>query len=152
VRLTLARSPRFPDPDTDRGRHTFRYGLVAGADVPAAVEEGYAFSLPPRRVDGAGVDEVAPVVRVLEGHALVEAVKLAEDRSGDVVVRVYEPYGGRSDVVLETGFDVADVRVTDVHEQDDGVTASLAPLAADGNRVAFALNPFQIVTLRVRRP
>ena len=25
VRLTLARSPRFPDPDTDRGMHTFHY-------------------------------------------------------------------------------------------------------------------------------
>jgi alpha-mannosidase len=146
VRLTLARSPRFPDPDTDRGRHTFRYGLVAGADIADAVEEGYLFALPPRRVAGGPVE---PVVRVVEGPAVVEAVKLAEDRSGDVVVRLYEAYGGRGDVLLDVGFDVAEAQVTDLHEQDDLVAADLAPLRVAGNRLAFPLGPFQIVTLRV---
>ncbi len=147
VRLTLARSPRFPDPDTDRGRHTFRYGLVAGADLPAAVEEGYRFHLPARSVPGAG--PVEPVVRVVAGHAVVEAVKLAEDRSGDVVVRVYEPYGGRSDVLLRAGFDVADVLVTDLHERDDEVASELCPVDVRDDGVALRLGPFQIVTLRL---
>ena len=146
VRLTLARSPRFPDPDTDRGRHTFRYGLVAGADIATAVEEGYRFHLPPRRVTGSPVE---PVVRVVAGPAVVEAVKLAEDRSGDVVVRLYEAYGGRGDVLLDAGFDVEEARVTDLHEQDDDVASDLAPLQVTGNRLAFPLGPFQIVTLRL---
>ena len=46
---------------------------------------------------------VEPVVRVVAGPAVVEAVKLAEDRSGDVVVRLYEAYGGRGDVLLGPG-------------------------------------------------
>ena len=149
VRLTLARSPRFPDPDTDRGTHTFHYGLVVGADVPRAVEEGYRFNLPVRSTTGAG--PVEPAVRVVEGSAVVEAVKLAEDRSGDVVVRVYEPYGGRSDVLLHAGFDVTDVRVTDLHEHDDTVAAGLAPLEVRDNEVRLTLGPFQIVTLRLTR-
>ena len=149
VRLTLARSPRFPDPDTDRGRHTFRYGLVAGADISTAVEEGYRFHLPPRRVAGSPVQ---PVVRVVAGPAVIEAVKLAEDRSGDVVVRLYEAYGGRGDVLLDAGFDVEEARVTDLHEQDDDVASDLAPLLVTGNRLAFPLGPFQIVTLRLTPP
>ncbi len=149
VRLTLARSPRFPDPDTDRGTHTFHYGLVVGADVSRAVEEGYRFNLPVRSTTGAG--PVEPAVRVVEGSAVVEAVKLAEDRSGDVVVRVYEPYGGRSDVLLHAGFDVTDVRVTDLHEHDDTVAAGLAPLEVRDNEVRLTLGPFQIVTLRLTR-
>ncbi|MEO5709149.1 MAG: glycoside hydrolase family 38 C-terminal domain-containing protein [Nocardioidaceae bacterium] len=146
VRLTLARSPRFPDPDTDRGRHTFRYGLVAGADVAAAVQEGYAFALPPRVVTGGAVE---PVVHVVSGPAVVEAVKLAEDRSGDVVVRLYEAYGGRGEVLLDAGFDVAEAGVTDLHEKDDDEAADLAPLQVVGRRLTFPLGPFQIVTLRL---
>ncbi len=150
VRLSLARAPRFPDPDTDRGTHTFRYGLVAGADIPRAVEEGYRFNLPVREVAGAG-GGVDPVVRVVEGTAVVEAVKLAEDRSGDVVVRIYEPTGGRSDVLLAAGFEHTGVRVTDLHEQDDEVVRELAPLRPRAGAVALTLTPFQIVTLRFSR-
>jgi alpha-mannosidase len=147
VRLSLARAPRFPDPDTDRGRQTFRYSLVPGADVPRAVEEGYRAHLPLRILPGAG--EVAPVLSVVEGTAVVEAVKLAEDRSGDVVIRLYEPYGGRGDVRLEAGFDLTWARVTDLHEQEDAVATELAPLRVDGNRISLRMGPFQIVTLRL---
>ncbi|WP_254185782.1 glycosyl hydrolase-related protein [Nocardioides panacis] len=68
-------------------------------------------------------------------------------------MRVYEPYGGRSDVLLRPGFDVADVRVTDLHEHDDEVAATLCPVDVREDGVALRLGPFQIVTLRwVRRP
>jgi alpha-mannosidase len=145
VRLTLARSPRSPDPDTDRGRHRFHYVLAPGADVPRAVEEGYRANLPLRTVPGGPVE---PVVRVVAGSALVEAVKLAEDRSGDLVVRVYEPYGGRSTVRIEPGFGFADARVVDLLEDDDVETAALAPLQVADGAVTFPIGPFQIVTLR----
>jgi len=148
VRLTLARSPKFPDPDTDRGVHRFRYALVPGADVPRAVEEGYRANLPLRTVPGRPVD---PVVVVRAGTALVEVVKLAEDRSGDVVVRVYEPFGTRSAVLLEPGFAFTDVAVTDLLEEPDDETAALAPLDVSDGGVALTLGPFQIVTLRFGR-
>ena len=53
VRLTLARSPRFPDPDTDRGVHRFRYALVARRRHPARRRGGLPRSnLPLRTVTG----------------------------------------------------------------------------------------------------
>jgi len=128
--------------------HRFRYTLVPGADVPRAVEEGYRANLPLRTVAGGAVD---PVVVVRAGTALVEAVKLAEDRSGDVVVRVYEPYGTRSDVLLAPGFDFTDVAVTDLLEEHDGETAALAPLDVCDDGIGLTLGPFQIVTLRFSR-
>ena len=39
--------------------------------------------------------------------------------------------------------------MTDLHEQDDHVASDLAPLQVTGNRLAFPLGPFQIVTLRL---
>ena len=94
VRLSLLRAPLFPDPETDQGRHVLRYALVPGAGIAGAAEAGYALNLPLRRRKGSPVE---PLVRV-EGTAYVEAVKLAEDGSGDVVVRLYEPLGARTSV------------------------------------------------------
>ena len=148
VRLTLVRSPGFPDPETDRGTHTFRYALVAGASIARAVREGYRMNLPLRDAPGPALD---PLVVVERGSAVVEAVKLAEDRSGDVVLRLYESLGGRSSVRLRLGFGHAGVEVVDLHERPDAEVAALAPVTVDGDVVELALGPFQVVTLRVAR-
>ncbi len=139
VRATLLRAPRFPDPDTDQGRHVFRHAIVPGAGVAAAAEAGYALALPLRRRVGTAVE---PLVQ-LDGPAYVEAVKLAEDGSGDVVVRLYEPYGARGRVRVTAGFETAGAEVVDLLER---------PLAGDDwDGTHLSLRPFQIVTLRFRR-
>ncbi|MFC7492669.1 MULTISPECIES: alpha-mannosidase [unclassified Nocardioides] len=148
VRLSLVRAPSFPDPGTDQGTHTFRYALVPGVDVAGAVREGYRINLPLRQAVGA---DVAPLVGVVAGSAVVEAVKLAEDRSGDVVVRAYESLGGRTTARLWLGLDHTGVEVVDLHERSDDEVAALAPMTVDGDTVVLDLGPFQVVTLRIRR-
>ncbi|MDO5752715.1 glycoside hydrolase family 38 C-terminal domain-containing protein, partial [Arthrobacter sp.] len=94
VRLSLLRGPRFPDPETDQGQHSFSYGLVVGADVADAVAAGYAMNLPWHGVPGDWTGRpIEPLLRTDSPAALIEAVKLADDRSGDVIVRLYEPLG-----------------------------------------------------------
>ncbi|PYI65344.1 alpha-mannosidase [Arthrobacter livingstonensis] len=144
VRLSLLRGPRFPDPETDQGRHFFTYGLVVGAEVQDAVEAGYALNLPWRgtRADGAAVE---PLVSTDSSAALIEAVKLADDRSGDVIVRLYEPLGARASVTLSASFPVAAVVENNLLEQPyDAGSLTFA----DG-RIGVALRPFQILTLRL---
>ncbi|MBP2336068.1 alpha-mannosidase [Saccharothrix coeruleofusca] len=141
VRLSLLRAPRFPDPHADQGVHRMSYALVVGADIADAVREGYRANLPPREVTGSGT--VAPLVSVDDPAVVVEAVKLADDRSGDVVVRLYESLGGRATTRLTTSFPVAAVRVTDLLERPlDDAAADLAELR---------LRPFQVLTLRLAR-
>jgi alpha-mannosidase len=149
VRLSLLRAPRYPDPNTDQGRHTLRFSLVSGATIEDAVREGYDLNLPQRSRRGAGA--VEPLV-VATGAALVEAVKLADDRSGDVVVRLYEYRGGRGRVSVRPTFPTVGADVCDLLERPDEAVAALAPAtrAADGT-VSFEVGPFQIVTLRFRR-
>jgi alpha-mannosidase len=139
VRLSLLRAPLFPDPETDQGRHVLRYALVPGAGIAAAAEAGYALNLPLRRRTGSPVE---PLVRV-EGTAYVEAVKLAEDGSGDVVVRLYEPLGARTSVRVVATFDHGGATEVDLLERpyDSG--------SWDDGRLD--LRPFQIVTLRWSR-
>ena len=52
IRLSLLRAPRFPDPETDHGVHTHRYGLVVGTDVDGAAQEGVVLNTPARVVTG----------------------------------------------------------------------------------------------------
>jgi alpha-mannosidase len=144
VRSTLLRAPRSPDPHADRGLQRFRHRLRPGATIGDAVTEGYALSLPLRP----GPDTAPQPPLVVAGHpdVVVETVKLADDRSGDVVIRLYESRGGRARTVLTTGFPVAAVQETDLLEQ------RLADRPHDGGRVPLTLRPFQILTLRLVRP
>ncbi|MFG2292807.1 alpha-mannosidase [Streptomyces sp. NPDC048603] len=148
VRLSLLRAPRYPDPETDRGRHTLRFALAPGATVGDAVREGHRINLPERVRRGAG--PVAPLVGVDDQAVVVEAVKLAEDRSGDVVVRLYESRGDRARTVLRPGFALAGAAETDLLERPVEATALGEP-SPDGS-LPLSLRPFQIVTLRLRRP
>lgn len=175
VRLSLVRAPLFPDPQADQGRHRLRVALRPGASIGDAVTEGYAFNLPARTVRGG--HGAPPLVSVTGAGVVVEAVKLAEDRSGDVVVRLYESLGARTRARVTAGFEASGVVATDLLERplDDGpaldVTAggagpggaAAANLSGsdgpDGSAstpsalsAAFELRPFQIVTLRFARP
>ena len=143
VRQSLLRAPVFPDPHADQGSHSFRTSVRAGAGILDAAYEGYRANLPLRRARGGAVP--APLVSVTEGSILVEAVKLAEDRSGDVIVRLYEASGTRASATVSFGFDAGEPVETDLLERPLGEPRAAAP----GGVVT--LRPFQILTLRVPR-
>jgi alpha-mannosidase len=147
VRVSLLRAPRFPDPETDQGVHRFRHALVPGAGIGDAVREGWRINLPQRKVAG-GASEVAPLVTVAQDAVVVTALKLADDGSGDVVVRFHESRGGRSRATLTAGFEVGSVTVTDLLERP--IPDATAP-DRDGNRLTLRLRPFELVTLRLTR-
>ncbi|MFK0238002.1 alpha-mannosidase [Streptomyces vinaceus] len=147
VRLSLLRAPRYPDPETDQGSHTLRFSLAPGAEIADAVREGHALNLPERLVSGAA--PVAPLLSVDNDAVVVEAVKLAEDRSGDVVVRLYESRGGRARACLKADFRIAEATETDLLERPLPGQAVSGP-APDG-ALSLTLRPFQILTVRLRR-
>ncbi|TQL67822.1 alpha-mannosidase [Nocardioides albertanoniae] len=143
VRLSLLRAPRFPDPETDQGVQTHRYGLVIGADVAAATDAGAALNTPPRQI--AGAEAVEPLVTVSGEGLVVSSVKLAADRSGDLVVRVYESTGARTQ---------GELRVAESFERVEEISLVEDPIAevsADGGVVALSLGAFEVRTLRFHR-
>jgi alpha-mannosidase len=144
VRLSLLRAPLFPDPTADQGEHRMRVSLRVGATVADAVAEGYRLNLPLRTVRGGSA--IAPLVTVGSPAVVVEAVKLAEDGSGDVIVRLYEAHGTRAAARIKAGFEHSGVVETDLLERP---LAEPVALSADGTRLR--LRPFRIVTLRYRR-
>jgi alpha-mannosidase len=94
-----------------------------------------------------GSPALKPLFAVRNPAVVIEAVKLAEDRSGDVVVRLYEAHGGRAEAVLQPDFDYDCVAATDLLER--GVPADWLQDVGSGVRVW--LRPFQLATLRFCR-
>jgi alpha-mannosidase len=140
VRLSLLRAPRFPDPDTDHGHHEIEVGFVIGADAAIATAEGIRINTIPTVVHGGR--EVEPLVSVQGDGIVVSAVKLADDGSGDVIVRVYEALGRRAVGELSVGFEHREVREVSLIEDD-------IDEARTGG--ALELRPFEVRTLRVVR-
>ena len=142
---SLVRAPRIPDPEADQGTHRFTYALLPGATIGGRGRRGLraqpaAAAWPTRR------RAPAPLVVAWTAPAVaVEAVKLADDRSGDVVVRLYESLRRPGPAALRTGFPVARAEVTDLLERP---LPSPQRLATD---LRVNLRPFQILTLRLSR-
>ena len=143
-RSSLLRAPKFPDPRADQGRHSFHHALVPGATIADAVREGYAGNLSERRVRGDAV--VEPLFAIDDDAVVVSALKLADDGSGDVVVRCYEAHGGRASALVTPGFEFAgEVEVCDLLERRIDVAE------LENGSVRLRLRPFQLVTLRFKR-
>lgn len=145
VRQSLLRAPVFPDPTADQGRHVLRTSVSISDDILDAAQEGYRLNLPLRTIDG-GV--ASSPLAVSDCPALViEAVKLAEDRSGDLIVRLYEARGARAVGRIEVNAAVGSITETDLLERELAGGSAIA--GVDGAAVDLRLRPFQIVTLRV---
>jgi len=142
LRLSLLRAPRYPDPETDQGTHEHSYAIGIGMDELAATELGQRLNAPLRRLTGARA--VAPLVTVTGEGVLLDAVKPAEDRSGDLVVRVHEAAGHHAAAAIR--LDVPFTAVQEVSLLEEEFSAP-QPRVVDG-AVALGLTPFSVRTLR----
>lgn len=140
VRLSLLRAPRFPDPDTDHGRHEITIGLVIGADAESATAVGLKLNMPSTTVRGSR--EIEPLVSVRGSGIVVSALKLADDSSGDIIVRVYEALGRRTRGTIDVKVDHREIREVTLIEN---------PLDEARLGGELSLRPFEVRTLRIVR-
>lgn len=92
----------YPDPQAGQGQQVFHTTLTAGADIGAAVEGGHRLNVPPTVLRGVERTDAGPLIQVTGDGVVVESVKLAEDRSGDVVLRLYEAHGSRARIQVSS--------------------------------------------------
>ncbi|MGC8780912.1 MAG: alpha-mannosidase, partial [Anaerolineae bacterium] len=155
LRLTLLRGPESPDPDADRGEHRFTYALyphVGDWTEADTVRRGWELNVPvvcfaadegrPPANDRPSTDRAASFIQV-EGPAIVEAIKPAEDGDG-WIVRLYEPHGGRGPVTLRSARPWREVVSCNLVEENAD------RIATAGRSVTLSMRPFEIVALRMR--
>ena len=160
MRLSLLRSPKAPDAHADMGEHVFTYSLYPHrGQLQSVIREAADLNTPivfdgsdvPKREDGVvAPHKVESLVSVSDdlmpdgnAGAVVEAVKLDEDTSSALIVRVAERLGAFFSGAVSFGFDVKSAAVVNLLEHD------LEPALVSGNKVSITLRPFEIKTLKV---
>jgi alpha-mannosidase len=146
IRVSLLRAAKYPDPLQDHGHHHVTIAIMPhGAGLVDVIREAEAMNLPLRVVaPGSREDLPTPLVTVHGDGVELSAVKTADDGSGDVIVRLYESLGGRAPTTVKLPFRIVDARRCNLLEE------AQAPIDTGDGIVAITLQPFELVTLRLR--
>jgi alpha-mannosidase len=136
LRISLLRAPRNPDPEADRGQHRFAYALLphtGGWQDAGVVAQAAAFNSPVRW----GTLPAGSLASATGGLVL-DTVKRAED-SDALVLRLYEPHGGRGTARIR----VPATRAWRANILEDRGEA----LAIEDGEIVVAFRPWEIVTI-----
>jgi alpha-mannosidase len=150
LRLTLLRSPTWPDPDADQGHHHFHYALYPHAGTwkdALTVRHGWEYDYPLQAVVTTAHAGSLPAehsfASVSPENVVLTAVKKAEDANG-MIFRVYEWAGKGTTAEFHMPPGATGATVTNLMEQPEG-----DPLKVEGDMVKVPIKPYEILTIRV---
>jgi alpha-mannosidase len=127
LRLTLLRSPNWPDPEADKGEHEFTYALYphrGNWKRAQTVRRGYELNTPLQVMVLNSVKEnpnptlpaVSRLLNLTDENLILMAVKQAEGNSNEWVMRCYECHGETAELKLRSDL-VEIVRSVDLLER-----------------------------------
>jgi alpha-mannosidase len=145
MRLSLLRSPKYPDPDADKGLHSFQYALlphIGSLQDAGVVHEAQRFNSPLilRNTDAEHGEK--SWFHSESSNVVIDTVKKAED-SDAIIVRLYEAGGNRTHACLRSMLPVKSAIKCNLLENEEGA------LEWNNGSLNFELEPFQIVTMKL---
>lgn len=145
MELSLLRAPASPEMRADNRVHHFVYGFVAWEgsflDSPV-VQRGYELNVPMQIC--AGSSQTRSAFCVDRENVILDAVKLAEDGSGDLILRLYESKHADTMVRVKIDRSVLKASLCSMmeEEEENGVM--------EGNELLLHFKPFEIKTIRIK--
>jgi alpha-mannosidase len=163
LRLTLLRSPNWPDPQADRGVHEFTYALYPHAgDWKSAhtVRRGYELNVPlqvmvcpvnhPQSSNVShSVDAERLGVRFLDLSAenlILMALKQAEDDPQKWILRCYECHGETAELSLQNNLGLSLGESVDLLERP----LSTSEFSSTAIEQKFTIKPWKIINLKLQ--
>ncbi len=150
MRMTLVRTSYEPDPRADVGEHNFKYALYPhqgnwkSADT---VKRGYELNHPliamPVSSKEGGLPSAKSFIKVNPPSIIMSCLKKAED-SDDLILRVYESKGEKTEVNIDLDFSVEETAEVDLLER------TTEPSSSVNSRLSFSIGPYEIKTFRVK--
>ena len=129
------------------GSHTFTYAyrVFDGSLEAGGVEEAAdALNDPVFTVPGSV--PFTGIIDISDPSIAVESVKLAEDGSGDMIVRLYESMGGAREARVTPLIPFGEARCCSLEEEPGEAVPE-----KDG-ALKLSFRPFEIISLRLTRP
>lgn len=150
LRLSLLRSPEWPDPHADEGHHEFTYSLYphgGGWKDALTIRRGYELNykliaVPTEKHQGTLPAEHSFVQTPAE-NVIVTALKKAED-DNELVLRYYEWAGKDSEVKLQLPPGAKSAAETDLMER------SIGSIPVRDDSVTLHTKPYEIKTVKVQ--
>jgi alpha-mannosidase len=149
LRLSLLRSPEWPDPHADEGHHEFTYSLYphgGGWKDALTIRQGYELNYKLIPLITSNHTGTWPAQRSFmesqSENVIVTALKKSEDHN-DLVVRFYEWAGKTGEVKLQLPQGAMTAEETNLMEK------SIGPLKLDHDTVTVPTKPFEIKTVKV---
>ena len=150
LRISLLRSPTWPDAEADRGHQHFTYGLYphdADWKTALSVRHGYEYNYPLQAVQVMSHPGTMPAqsawVEVAPENVVLTALKKAED-DNSLILRMYEWAGKSGEVHIHVPKGAAGATVTNLMEEPSG-----GALQVNGDTVTVPIHPYEILTVRV---
>jgi alpha-mannosidase len=144
MNLTLLKSALAPDPIADKGIQTFTYALyywMGGFGDSDVIREAYELNSPLMMFPGAGGE--SSIFNLDMANIILETVKLAEDGSGDIILRLYEAKRSLTHCFLSTSLNLNKVSQTDMLERYQ------TDLSFSKGKIELDFRPFEIKTIRL---
>jgi alpha-mannosidase len=150
LRLSLLRSPVSPDPNADEGKHEFIYALYPHKGDwrdAETVQKAYELNCPLisfiTDAHNGDLPELMSFISVDKSHVIIDTVKKAED-SDDVIIRLYEAYGQRGNVIMSLEFTPLKVSECNLMEEND------VSIPLKDRHISFYIKPYEIKTFKVK--
>ena len=150
LRLTLLRSPTWPDPEADRGHQHFSYALYPHAGswkdaltVRHGFDFNYKLSATQVELHTGAMAARHSFVSVEPDSVVLTAMKKAED-SNALIFHLYEWAGKSGNIEISLPPNALSATETNMMEQPVGSALSIT-----GDKVTVPVHPYEIVAVRV---
>ncbi len=145
IELTLLRASASPEMRADNRIHHFVYGFVAweGSFMESpVVQRGYEINVPMQMT--VGKSETRSFFGIDRENVILDTVKLAEDGSGDFILRLYESKHADTTARVRLELPVRDAMLCNMMEEKEETAVM------EDNTLVLHFRPFEIKTVRLK--
>ena len=149
VKLSLLKSPTWPDKVADRGVHEFTYSIYTHRgnwNESDVVKRGYELNNPlvikEIKTNKKGYESGFSFFNLSNNTVILDTIKKSEDNKG-YILRFYEPYGKNTSVVLKTFKQIKEVYETNLMEKE------LRKMKSRGKEVELKFKKYEIKTIKI---
>ncbi|MBW4560673.1 MAG: alpha-mannosidase [Mojavia pulchra JT2-VF2] len=153
LRLTLLRSPNWPNPEADRGFHEFTYALYPHAnswESAHTVKRGYELNIPLQVIVNSvsnhlpilSTNDKVSFLNLSADNLILMALKQAEDNPQQLILRCYECHGDTAKLSLQSDVELSLGDEVDLLERS-------ATQEFSSQQQIFTIQPWKIVSFKI---